>query len=86
MSQEDLAQDREAQDWEINNRPRPAPVEFKPGDKGYGPAFCTGREKPPVEDVEQEDLCGEEMPPLRRAMGKHLCVGCQTLLERGRLR
>ncbi len=74
MSQEDLAQDREAQDWEINNRPRKAPPEFKPEDSGYGPEFC------------KDDACEAPMPTERRALGKNLCVGCQELLERSRLR
>lgn len=26
--------------------------------------------------------CGADMPPLRRQMGAHLCVECQTLAEK----
>jgi hypothetical protein len=85
MSAEDLAQDREAQDWEINNRPREIAPTFAPADKGYGPATCNGREKRTGPGVQLEDDCGEELPPLRRAMGRHLCVACQELLEAGRL-
>lgn len=86
MSQEDRAQHHEALDWEINNRPREVLTMFAPADKGYGPATCNGREKRTGPGVQLEDDCGEELPPLRRAMGRHLCVGCQALLERGKLR
>lgn len=85
MSAEDIAQEREAFDWELNNRPRAAAPTFKPEEKGYGPATCTGRAAPPKEGDDREDDCGEEMPPERRAMGKHLCISCQLLSERGRL-
>jgi RNA polymerase-binding transcription factor DksA len=68
MSQEDRAQEVEARDWEINNRPRQPAAEFAPGDPQYGPPEC-------------ED-CDMEMPDLRRARGKRLCTACQELLER----
>lgn len=84
MSTEDIAQAHEAFDWQLNNRPRAVAKTFEPDDKGYGPATCTGREKLNEGD-DTDDDCGEELPPLRRAMGRHLCVECQTLLERGRL-
>ena len=74
MSQEDRAQHFEALDWEINNRPRKPAEVFEPDDPKYGPEFCA------------DDSCAVEMPPERRAMGKHLCVDCQSLLERTRLR
>lgn len=86
MSQEDIAQNHEAMDWALNNRPREAAPTFKKGEDGYGPATCNGREKRTVKGVQLEDDCGNELPPLRRAMGRHLCVECQTLLDRGRLR
>jgi hypothetical protein len=85
MSQEDTAQIHEAMDWERNNRPREVAATFAPADKGYGPATCNGREKRTGPGVQLEDDCGEELPPLRRAMGRHLCVACQELLEAGRL-
>jgi hypothetical protein len=85
MSQEDRAQDHEAMDWALNNRPRDAAPMFAECDKGYGPATCNGREKRTGPGVQLEDDCGNELPPLRRAMGRHLCVACQDLLERGRL-
>jgi hypothetical protein len=86
MSQEDRAQEKEALDWEINNRPREAAPTFEEGDDGYGPATCNGRERRTGKGVQLDDDCGNEMPPLRRAMGRHLCVDCQELLESGRLR
>jgi len=86
MSQEDIAQNHEAMDWALNNRPREAAQTFAEGDWEYGPATCTGRAAKPVKGIALEDDCGEGLPPLRRAMGLHLCVECQTLLERGRLR
>jgi hypothetical protein len=86
MSQEDRAQHHEALDWEINNRPRAQAQTFEPGDKEYGPATCSGRERRTAPGVQLDDDCGNEMPPLRRAMGRHLCVDCQELLESGRLR
>jgi hypothetical protein len=86
MSQEDIAQAHEAFDWALNNRPRTLATTFAPADKGYGPATCNGRVQRTAPGVQLEDDCGEELPPLRRAMGRHLCVGCQDLLERGRLR
>jgi len=86
MSQEDRAQHMEALDWEINNRPREQHQEFKEGDREYGPATCNGRDKRTMPGIQLDDDCGNEMPPLRRAMGRHLCVDCQTLLESGRLR
>ncbi len=65
---------------------RDAAPTFKPEDEGYGPATCNGREKRTGKGVQLDDDCGNELPPLRRAMGRHLCVECQTLLDRGRLR
>jgi RNA polymerase-binding transcription factor DksA len=70
MSQEDRAQQEEAFLWELANRPRAAAKEFKPGEEGYGPEFCSN------------DDCGEPMPSLRRQMGKILCTECQGLKER----
>jgi hypothetical protein len=69
MSQEDRAQDEEVFQWEMLNRPRtPAPV-FKPGEDGYGPALCANPE------------CEDDLPDLRRAMGKRFCTECQGLAE-----
>jgi RNA polymerase-binding transcription factor DksA len=62
MSIEDIAQQVEALDWEINNRPRTPRSLFEPDDEEYGPPEC----------VE----CDIEMPDLRRAMGCELCVAC----------
>jgi hypothetical protein len=76
----------EALDWEINNRPRPQHQEFKEGESGYGPATCNGRANRTGPGIQLDDDCGNELPPLRRAMGRHLCVDCQGLLERGRIR
>lgn len=68
MSEADRAQELEAMDWELNNRPRtPRPV-FAPHEKGYGPAEC----------VE----CGDEMPELRRRMGCEMCTDCTSIQER----
>lgn len=67
MSIEDKAQEHEAQEWAINNRPREF-VRFQPGDAGYGPEEC-------------ED-CGAEMHPVRRMHGFVLCTSCQSAVER----
>lgn len=68
MSEADRAQELEARDWEINNRPRmPRPV-YSPHERGYGPAEC----------VE----CGDDMPDLRRAMGCEMCTDCTSIQER----
>ena len=72
MSFEDLAQVVEAQEWERINAPREPRALFAEGDEGYGPEFCANEE------------CGETMPTLRRAMGKHTCVACAELAERRR--
>ena len=68
MSIEDIAQDVEAWDWERNNRPRTPRALLAPDDEDYGPAACKE--------------CGDEMPELRRAMGRHLCTSCTELYER----
>ena len=62
MSVEDHAQIVEAQEWERNNRVRTAAPVYAPGDEKYGPEFC--------------DECEIDMPALRRAMGRCLCVPC----------
>lgn len=72
MSFEDLAQVVEAQEWERNNAPRAPRALYEPDDDGYGPEFCAVEE------------CGADMPPLRRAMGKHLCTECAALAEKRR--
>lgn len=72
MSFEDLAQVVEAQEWERNNQPCAPRALFEPDDDGYGPEFCAVEE------------CSEQMPALRRAMGKHLCTECAALAERRR--
>lgn len=53
--------------WERNNRSRPAPVRYAPGDAGYGPEDCEG--------------CGAEMPAARREHGFTICVACKTVQE-----
>lgn len=68
MSEADRAQELEAKDWEINNRPRPQRPVFTPRDRGYGPAQC----------IE----CTDEMPELRRSMGCDMCTDCTSALER----
>lgn len=70
MSQEDRAQQEEAFQWELLNRPRTPAQIFHPGDAGYGPELCTNVE------------CETEMPALRRAMGKQFCTDCQDQAER----
>lgn len=67
MSEADRAQEVEARDWAHNNRPRPPLPVFAPHEKGYGPAEC----------VE----CGEDMPELRRSMGREMCTECTSFLE-----
>lgn len=62
MSVEDVAQEQEAQEWARNNRVRPQAPVFSPGDAGYGPDLC--------------ESCEDDMPDLRRAMGRCLCVDC----------
>jgi RNA polymerase-binding transcription factor DksA len=62
MSIEDIAQALEAQDWELNNRPRTPRSLFDADDERYGPPEC----------VE----CDIAMPELRRAMACELCVHC----------
>lgn len=62
MSVEDIAQEQEAQEWVRNNRVRTPAATYAPGDKGYGPELC--------------ESCEIEMPELRRAMGRCLCVSC----------
>lgn len=69
MSIEDIAQDREAAEWDrINSTGRQAPPEYRPGDDQYGPELC-------------ED-CDQKMPPERRARGRHFCTDCTELLQR----
>lgn len=68
MSLEDRAQEHEAAEWEIRNRPREPKKLIEPGAPGYGPSEC-------------ED-CGNPMPELRRANGWSLCTECQSLIER----
>lgn len=67
MSMEDIAQEQELKQWEFNNRPRPEPKRFVPGDAGYGPAECE---------------CGEPLPSARREWGFRLCIECQTFAEK----
>lgn len=62
MSVEDLAQVVEAQEWARNNRVRPPAPVYAPGDAQYGPAECAE--------------CEIDMPELRRAMGRCMCVDC----------
>ena len=72
MSLEDRAQEHEAKEWAYRNAARPERVTYKPGDAGYGPAFC--------------EECESPMPELRRANGWVLCTSCQSAVERGRIR
>lgn len=67
MSIEDKAQELEAEMWARNNRGRPEPKTFAPGDAGYGPQEC--------------DECLDEMPDLRRQYGFKLCTACQSAVE-----
>lgn len=67
MSIEDYAQEQELMRWELNNRARPEPVKYLPGEAGYGPETC----------VE----CDEDMPAARRAHGFEICVVCKSKLE-----
>lgn len=67
MSQEDKAQEQELIQWERNNRSRPAPVRYAPGDAGYGPEFC--------------EYCDADMPVARREHGFTICVDCKSKLE-----
>lgn len=62
MSFEDLAQVVEAQEWARNNRVRPPAPMYTPRDAKYGPELC--------------ESCEIELPELRRAMGRCLCVDC----------
>ena len=66
MNLEDRAQDHEAQEWAIRNRPRDV-ITHQPGDLGYGPSEC------------QE--CGADMHPVRRGYGFKTCTPCQSAME-----
>lgn len=68
MSAEDRAQEVELMEWERNNRSRPGPLKFAPGDHGYGPEQCVS--------------CDDDMPAARREHGFDLCVACKTLAEK----
>ncbi len=67
MSIEDYAQEQELMRWELNNRSRPEPLSYAPGDAGYGPEQC--------------DDCDAEMPAVRRAHGFRICVACKSEQE-----
>lgn len=67
MSDADIAQVHELHDWERNNAPRKPLPKYAPDDKGYGPQFCTE--------------CGDDMPDLRREMGKLKCTDCTSAAE-----
>jgi hypothetical protein len=69
MSVEDQAQEYEIKQWERVNAPRSIMPVFTPGDAGYGPEFCI------------DEMCGDEMPAERRALGRHLCTACQQRAE-----
>ena len=66
MSLEDKAQEHEAAEWAIRNRPR-AVRTFNPGEDGYGPEECAE--------------CGDAMHPVRRGHGFKLCTSCQSARE-----
>lgn len=69
MSNEDIAQVIELEEWKRNNRPRtPAPT-FKPDEKGYGPAICSTEE------------CDNTLQDKRREYGFTNCVECQSSIE-----
>jgi hypothetical protein len=70
MSQEDRAQEEEAAEWARRNMDKPGVPQFKPGDDGYGPEFCSNED------------CGEEMPLQRRVDGRRHCTDCQGVIER----
>lgn len=72
MSLEDKAQEHEAAEWLARNTRRPEKPTYQPGEAGYGPEEC--------------EECLSVMPPLRRANGWVLCTGCQSAVERGRIR
>lgn len=67
MSQEDIAQDLELKQWEQNNSRR-ALQQYAPTDPKYGPALC--------------EECDDQMPAIRRSLGKHLCTSCQDIEDR----
>ena len=67
MSFEDEAQEQELMHWELNNKARPAPVRYAPGDAGYGPEFCFE--------------CFDEMPAARREHGFTECAACKQAAE-----
>ena len=67
MSIGDRAQEHEAKEWAIINRPRKV-AKFAPGDPGYGPDEC--------------EECDDEMHPVRRTHGFKLCTSCQSAVER----
>ena len=67
MNLEDAAQHHETLMWEQNNKPLGLTT-HQPHEPGYGPQECT--------------KCGDDMPTLRREMGKRLCTRCQSELER----
>lgn len=67
MSEADIAQVHELRDWERNNAPRKPLPKYKPNEREYGPESC----------VE----CGDDMPRLRREMGKIKCTDCTSSAE-----
>lgn len=69
MSIEDIAQEAEIKQWERINVGRPTQQIYAPLDTGYGPEEC------------QNEECGDDMPVLRRELGRTLCTACQQRAE-----
>lgn len=69
MSQEDKAQEVELFQWQLLNENRSPAKEYQPGESGYGPELCANSD------------CEDEMPELRRRLGKQFCTECQSTAE-----
>lgn len=69
MSNEDIAQVIELEEWKRNNRSRTPEPTYAPGDEGYGPEVCSVKE------------CDNELPEKRREYGFRICVECKASLE-----
>lgn len=69
MSNEDIAQAIELEEWKRNNRSRTPTPTYKPDEKGYGPAICA------------VDECDNTLPDKRREYGCTNCVECQSGIE-----
>lgn len=69
MSNEDIAQVIELEEWKRNNRSRPPAPTYKPDEKGYGPEICAVEE------------CDNPLPDKRREYGFSICTECKSGLE-----